>query len=144
MKQPTFMHFLEAQIPIYDRVLAELEAGKKEGHWMWFIFPQLKALGHSPTAKRFGLKGLFEARSYLAHRILGPRLVACTNIVIALSGRSLNDIFSSPDDFKFRSCMTLFAHAAPPDETAFDRALERYCLDGEDLMTIQLLHVDRQ
>lgn len=111
---------------------------------MWFIFPQLKALGHSPTAKRFGLEGLSEARSYLAHRILGPRLVACTNIVIALSGRSLNDIFSSPDDLKFRSCMTLFAHAAPPDETAFDRALERYCLDGEDLMTIQLLQADRQ
>lgn len=133
-----FEHFVQAQDPVYDAVLAELRAGEKRSHWMWFIFPQLKALGSSPTAKRFGLENLQEARTYLAHSVLGPRLLACTNIVNAHYGRSAHEIFGSPDDLKFRSSMTLFARAAPA-ETAFAEALREYYPDGEDRLTLRLI-----
>ena len=94
------------------QVLAELTAGAKRSHWMWFIFPQLAGLGTSPTAGRFALGSLAEARAYLAHPLLGPRLLQCTELVNAVQGRAAQEIFGTPDDLKFRSCMTLFAHAA--------------------------------
>jgi len=135
-----FEHFVQAQDPVYDTVLAELAAGEKRSHWMWFIFPQLKALGQSATAKKFGLQSLQEARAYLAHSVLGPRLLACTNTVNGVSGRSVHEIFGSPDDLKFRSSMTLFAHAVP-EETEFCDALRRYYPDGADPLTLRLIRV---
>lgn len=133
-----FQHFVDAQAPVWAGVRGELAAGRKVGHWMWFIFPQLAALGRSPTAKRFGLASLAEARAYLAHPLLGPRLRAATRLVNAVEGRSALDIFGSPDDLKFRSSMTLFAHAAA-DNAEFLAALERFHQGVEDPLTAALL-----
>src|SRR5690348_11850316 len=99
---PDLDRFLTSQDPIFPTVLAELRAGRKQSHWMWFIFPQLSALGRSPTAKFYGLAGLDEARAYLGHPILGPRLVTCTRLVNAVEGKTAQEIFGSPDDLKFR------------------------------------------
>src|SRR5690606_16489849 len=96
-------HFIDAQAPVWGAVRTELEAGRKRTHWMWFVFPQLAALGHSPTAKHFGLASLEEAKAYLAHPVLGPRLRAATRLVNAVEGRSAFDIFGSPDELKLRS-----------------------------------------
>ena len=117
--------FVEAQDPVYPRALAELREGRKRSHWMWFVFPQLRGLGHSPMAWRYGIASLAEARAYLAHPVLGPRLLACTQAVLGVQGRSALEIFGSPDDLKFRSCVTLFARAAP-DPAPFCDALDRY------------------
>ena len=104
--------FVEAQAPVFDRVRAELAAGEKRTHWMWFIFPQVRGLGSSFMAQRFAISGLDEAGAYLRHALLGPRLRECTRLVNAQSGHSVGEIFGSPDDLKFRSSMTLFADAA--------------------------------
>jgi uncharacterized protein (DUF1810 family) len=133
-----FEHFVRAQTPLYLQVLAELRAGQKTGHWMWFVFPQLKALGHSPTAIRYGLDDLAMARAYLRHELLGPRLVECTRTVLAVSGRSAHQILGSPDDLKFRSSMTLFSRA-DPEQAAFADALARYYDGIEDARTVALL-----
>jgi uncharacterized protein (DUF1810 family) len=132
--------FLTAQEPVFATALAELRRGRKESHWMWFIFPQLRGLGHSETARHYGLSGLEEARMYLAHPILGPRLVQVSEAVLAIQGRSLFEIFGSPDDLKFRSCMTLFSHVVK-DQRAypFTQALERFCQGERDGMTLQLV-----
>ena len=121
--------FVEAQAPVYETVTAELRAGRKTSHWMWFVFPQLVGLGRSDTARRFALESLLEARAFLSHPLLGPRLLACTRLVNALEGRSAHDIFGSPDDMKFHSSMTLFANVTP-DNTDFVTALQKY-YDGE-------------
>lgn len=131
-------HFVAAQDRVYAEVKAELGAGRKLTHWMWFIFPQLRALGRSPMAQRYGLADLHAARAYVIHPILGPRLVECTKLVNAVSGRSAYDIFGSPDDLKFRSSMTLFAHA-DPDEPAFRAALAKYYGGTEDPLTLELI-----
>jgi uncharacterized protein (DUF1810 family) len=133
--------FLEAQQRCYARVLEELAAGAKTSHWMWFIFPQLKGLGASATARRFGLSGLEEARAYLAHPMLGERLRECTRGVLAVEGRSAHQIFGSPDDLKLRSCLTLFAAAASPspEDQVFSAALARYYGGEPDPLTVQLL-----
>ena len=131
--------FVEAQAPVYETALAELRAGRKRSHWMWFVFPQLAGLGMSATAQFYGLTGKAEARAYLAHPVLGTRLLACTEAVLGIEGRSLHAIFGSPDDLKFRSSMTLFEAASEGSETAFGAALDRYC-DGErDPRTLELL-----
>jgi uncharacterized protein (DUF1810 family) len=117
--------FVEAQDPIYGRVLAELHRGRKTTHWMWFIFPQLKGLGQSPMSMRYGIASEEEARAYLAHPVLGPRLRECVAAVNRLEGRSAHDIFGYPDDLKFRSCLSLFSAAAPADEV-FSTALRKY------------------
>ena len=129
--------FTTAQAPVYATVLGELRAGRKQTHWMWFIFPQLAALGRSPAAKFYGLAGLEEAREYLAHGVLGPRLRECTGLVNAVSGRSAHEIFGTPDDLKFRSCATLFYRAGGGEE--FAQALRQYYDGVEDNMTVQLL-----
>lgn len=134
-----FEHFVVAQEPVYAAVEAELGAGRKRTHWMWFIFPQLKGLGTSAMAERYGLAGLDEARAYLAHKLLGPRLRDCTRRVNAVAGRSAHDIFASPDDMKFRSSMTLFGRA-DPTEPAFRVALEKYYGGVEDPRTLALLY----
>jgi uncharacterized protein (DUF1810 family) len=124
-------------------VLEELAAGGKTSHWMWFIFPQLRGLGMSATARRFGLSGLEEARAYLAHPLLGARLRECTRLVLAVEGRSAHEIFGSPDDLKLRSCLTLFAQAvAPspaPDTRVFGEALAKYYGGEPDPRTLELL-----
>ena len=133
-----FAHFVKAQAPVYSAAFAELRAGQKSTHWMWFIFPQLAGLGHSATALRYGLLGLGEARAYLAHPLLGPRLIECTGLVNAVRGRRANAIFGSPDDLKFRSSMTLFGRA-DPEQAAFSDALANYYDGIEDARTLALL-----
>ncbi len=117
--------FVAAQAGVIDRVLDELRAGRKQSHWMWFIFPQLAGLGRSPTAAHYAIASLDEARTYLAHPVLGARLRACTQLVLDVADKSAHAIFGSPDDLKFRSSMTLFAAAAPA-EKLFADALEKY------------------
>ena len=106
-------HFVRAQNPHYERILAELRAGQKASHWMWYVFPQLTALGRSPTALRYGIEDLAMAQEYLRHDVLGPRLLECTRMVLGVTRRSAHEIFGSPDDLKFRSSMTLFGRADP-------------------------------
>ena len=117
--------FVRAQDPVLDAVLQELLAGQNRSHCMWFVFPQLRGLGHSATAQQYGIGSLAEARAYLAHPVLGPRLIACTDLVNAVQGRAAHAIFGSPDDMKFHACMTLF-RAAGPETPAFTTALDRY------------------
>jgi uncharacterized protein (DUF1810 family) len=130
--------FVTAQAAVFEAVLAELNAGRKRSHWMWFIFPQLRGLGHSPTAQFFGIGSLDEARAYHAHLLLGPRLELCTRTVLESRARSLNDLFGSPDDLKFRSSMTLFEIAVPV-VPLFAEALDRWCGGERDERTLELL-----
>ncbi len=130
--------FVQAQQPVIDEVMAELLAGYKSSHWMWFVFPQLKALGRSGTAKFYGLEDLDEARAYLAHPWLGPRLLECTTTVLAHGDKTAHQIFGSPDDLKFRSCMTLFMRASP-DTELFRQALAVFYAGEPDPATLQLL-----
>ena len=117
--------FVEAQAPLYQRARRELEAGRKESHWMWFIFPQIAGLGQSAMSIRFAIASLEEAKAYLAHAVLGPRLRECARLVLDVQGSTARDIFGSIDEMKFRSSMTLFARAAP-DEGVFERCLDKY------------------
>lgn len=120
--------FLEAQHGVYEHVCAELREGCKRSHWMWFVFPQLEGLGTSPMARRYAIRSLDEARAYLAHPLLGPRLRECTRLVNAVPGSTIDGIFGYPDDLKFRSSMTLFARATT-DNGEFLEALRQY-FDG--------------
>ena len=131
--------FVDAQAPLIDRVRAELQAGDKRSHWMWFVFPQMRGLGQSAISMRYGIASLDEARAYLAHPVLGARLVECTGLVVAVDGRSLHRIFGSPDDLKFQSSMTLFARAAGDASGPFDAALRKYCGGRADVRTLALL-----
>ena len=130
--------FVEAQNPVYMQVCAELAAGAKRSHWMWFVFPQLRGLGHSAMAVRYGLASAAEACAYWQHPLLGARLKECTQLVLAVQNKSLFEIFGQPDDMKFRSCMTLFAHCAA-GEPVFLEALARYCASQQDERTLALL-----
>jgi uncharacterized protein (DUF1810 family) len=130
--------FVEAQAPAYARALAELRAGDKRSHWMWFVFPQLAGLGSSPMAQRYAISGLEEAQAYLAHPVLGPRLRACVAAVNGVEGKTAHQIFGSPDDLKFRSSLTLFAEAAS-DDAHFRQALDRYYGGQADPATLRLL-----
>jgi uncharacterized protein (DUF1810 family) len=131
--------FVTAQEDVIADVLAELHAGQKRSHWMWFVFPQLRGLGTSSTAQRYGIADLAEAEAYLAHPLLSRRLFACTDIVLSTEGRTLQQIFGSPDDMKFLSCMTLFALASANSQSAFRVALDRYGGGKPDLFTLDLL-----
>jgi uncharacterized protein (DUF1810 family) len=130
--------FVDAQAPIYERARRELKAGRKESHWMWFIFPQVAGLGQSAMSVRFAIASLDEARAYLAHSILGPRLKECARLVLDVEGRTARDIFGSIDEMKFRSSMTLFARAAP-EEDVFQRCLDKYFSGGPDPATLARL-----
>jgi uncharacterized protein (DUF1810 family) len=130
--------FVEAQAPVYDEVRRELKAGRKQSHWMWFIFPQIAGLGQSPMSIRFAIASLDEAKAYLAHPILGARLRECAGLTLDVEGRSARDIFGSIDEMKFRSSMTLFAQAAP-DEDLFQRCLDKYFAGGRDPATLARL-----
>jgi uncharacterized protein (DUF1810 family) len=130
--------FVEAQEGVYHRALDELRRGRKASHWMWFVFPQLAGLGGSAIAVRYAIASLDEARAYLAHPLLGPRLVACVETLMGLSGPSAEAIFGFPDVLKLRSCLTLFAEAAP-DDPRFQEALGRYYSGDADERTLSLL-----
>ncbi len=130
--------FLSAQEGVYERALAELKGGQKRTHWMWYIFPQIEGLGHSPTARRYSIKSIEEAREYLNHPVLGQRLLECTEAVISLKGRSVSEIFGYPDDLKFGSSMTLFEKIAGPG-SIFSIAIDRYCKGERDAATLRLL-----
>jgi uncharacterized protein (DUF1810 family) len=130
--------FVAAQEPVFDIALAELKEGKKRGHWMWFVFPQLRGLGYSPTAQFYGIASVDEARAYLQDDVLGSRLTLCTQTVLEGQAQSLIDIFGSPDDLKFRSSMTLF-EAADPKEDLFGRALDGLCSGNRDERTLNLV-----
>jgi uncharacterized protein (DUF1810 family) len=139
MNEPyDLQRFVNAQNPVFEQVCSELKKGRKESHWMWFVFPQLKGLGHSSMASKFGISSRDEAEAYLQHSILGPRLRECTRLVNLVEGRSLEQIFGYPDDLKFRSSMTLFAHIAPDNEI-FMNALQKYCGGESDRLTLERL-----
>jgi len=127
--------FVEAQAPLYQRARRELEAGRKESHWMWFIFPQIAGLGQSAMSIRFAIASLEEAKAYLAHAVLGPRLRECARLVLDVQGSTARDIFGSIDEMKFRSSMTLFARAAP-SEGVFQRCLDKYFAGQPDPATL--------
>jgi uncharacterized protein (DUF1810 family) len=130
--------FVDAQSPVIDGVMAELLDGYKRGHWMWFVFPQIVGLGSSSMAREFAISSLEEAKAFLSHPILGPRLRECTRLVNLLAGRSISQIFGYPDDLKFRSCMTLFAHATS-DNQVFTEALRKYFGGEFDPLTLERL-----
>jgi uncharacterized protein (DUF1810 family) len=130
--------FVDAQNPIYDSVCAELRNGRKQTHWMWFIFPQIRGLGSSPMADRFGISTLNEAEAYLNHPVLGPRLIECTCLVNLVEGRPIENIFGYPDNLKFRSSMTLFQIAAP-DNQVFRDALQKYFGGEPDARTRDII-----
>ena len=130
--------FVDAQDPVYEQVCRELRQGRKQGHWIWFVFPQIAGLGHSATARRFAVASLQEAQAYLQHPVLGPRLRECTQIVNRVEGRTIEQLLGHPDDLKFRSSMTLFARATP-DNQVFEDALRKYCADGYDPLTLERL-----
>ena len=131
--------FTDAQEPIYRTALAELEAGQKRSHWMWFVFPQLKGLGHSAMAQRYAIADLAEAKRYLADPVLGSRLRECVAAVLKHPNRTAHEIFGSPDDLKFRSCLTLF-DAAAPNESLFRQALDAFYEGKRDPRTMELLN----
>jgi len=130
--------FVEAQTPVYAQATAELQAGRKTTHWMWFVFPQIVGLGLSPTARFYAIGSAAEARAYLADPRLGARLRHCTDLTLAVDGRSAHDIFGSPDDVKFRSSMTLFA-AVAGRPSVFERALQKYFAGAGDPRTLDIL-----
>lgn len=130
--------FVRAQEPVYDQALDELRRGHKQTHWMWFVFPQLEGLGASPTSRFYGISGADEARAYLKHPVLGPRLLECATALLQIDGRSARDILGPPDDLKLQSSATLFSHISPGD-SPFDRLLEKYFQGMRDGRTLQLL-----
>jgi uncharacterized protein (DUF1810 family) len=130
--------FVEAQAVNYPDALAELRAGQKRSHWMWYVFPQIAGLGHSPMAERYAIRSEAEARAYLAHPVLGPRLTECSEAVLAVENRSAHEIMGSPDDLKLGSCATLFAQVST-EGSVFHRILDKYYSSDPDRMTLQLL-----
>jgi len=133
-----FTRFVDAQEPVFPEVLKELRAGRKTSHWMWFIFPQIEGLGHSSTARYFAIRSLDEAKAYLRHPVLGPRLRECARLVNAVEGRTASQIFGDPDDLKFRSSMTLFAQATD-DNAEFVEAIRKYFSGEFDAATVERL-----
>jgi uncharacterized protein (DUF1810 family) len=130
--------FLGPQQDDYEQALAEIVSGRKASHWMWYIFPQIDGLSFSSTSKRYSIKSAEEARAYLAHPVLGPRLLECAEAVMRVEGRSAREIFGSPDDLKLRSCATLFASVCPRD-SVFDGLLAKYYQGTRDDVTLRLL-----
>jgi uncharacterized protein (DUF1810 family) len=130
--------FVRAQEHDYARALAEVRGGRKRSHWIWYIFPQLDGLGYSATSRRYAIKSLAEAKAYLAHPVLGPRLLEIAEAALAVVGRTAQEIFGAPDDLKLRSCATLFAQVSPPG-SVFHRLLDRYFDGKPDEATLRLL-----
>lgn len=135
---PVLDRFLQAQEPVWPRVIAELRAGRKRSHWMWFVFPQIKGLGHSDMAQRYAIASLAEARAYLANPVLAGRLRECCQLLLELETSSALDVLGTPDDLKLRSSMTLFGEASAPG-SVFDAVLQKYFGGEKDARTVQLL-----
>lgn len=133
---PDLSRFVAAQDRVWTNVIAELAAGRKRTHWMWFVFPQIEGLGHSAMAERYAIASLDEALAYLAHPVLGPRLADCVDLLLAVEGKSANEVMGSPDDFKLRSSMTLFARAAG-DPAPFRAVLDKWYGGAEDPLTLE-------
>jgi uncharacterized protein (DUF1810 family) len=131
----TLNRFIEAQQNIYPQVLKELHAGKKTSHWMWFILPQIEGLGNSSTAKYYSIKSIKEAKEYIDHPILGKRLLECSNIIVKIEGKSVEDVFGYPDNLKLKSCMTLFNFVSP-EQKVFEIVLKKYFSGEEDEQTL--------
>lgn len=129
--------FVEAQAPVFEAVRAELAAGRKRTHWMWFVFPQLAGLGYSEMARRYAIASADEARAYLAHPLLGPRLAECAGLMLRTPTAHVRDVLGPPDDLKFRSSMTLFDAVAP--NGAYGACLQRFFAGGRDEATVRLL-----
>ena len=135
--------FVRAQEDDYQQALSEIRRGRKRTHWMWYIFPQVEGLGSSPTSREYSIKGIEEAKAYLEHAVLGPRLLECAEAVLQVEGRSAAGIFGFPDDLKLRSSVTLFRCVSPPG-SVFERVLEKY-FDGEpDAATLRLLDIETE
>jgi uncharacterized protein (DUF1810 family) len=134
--------FVDAQAAVFEQVCQELREGRKRTHWMWFIFPQIRGLGHSPMAIKYAISSREEAEAYLEHPILGPRLRECSRLVLAVEGRPIDQILGYPDDMKFRSSMTLFDHVTP-DNQVFRDALQKYFGGEVDSLTVELLGANR-
>jgi uncharacterized protein (DUF1810 family) len=132
---------VQAQQHDYARALAEIRSGRKQSHWMWYIFPQFEGLGQSSMSKRYSIKSVTEAEAYLRHPILGPRLIECCEAALGVGGRSAHEIFGSPDDMKLRSCATLFARVSPAG-SVFDRLLDQYFQSCRDERTLRLMGVN--
>jgi uncharacterized protein (DUF1810 family) len=131
--------FVRAQERTYQTALAEIRGGRKRSHWMWYVFPQIAGLGFSETSQRYAIRNRAEARAYLAHPLLGPRLIECFEAALSVDGRTAHAMFGSPDDLKFRSCATLFACVTPPG-SVFQRALDKYFGGERDPRTLELVH----
>ena len=132
------VRFVEAQAADYDQALAEIKAGRKSSHWMWYVFPQIDGLGFSSMSRRYSIKSLDEARAYLDHPLIGARLVECAEAAMGIEGRSACQVFGSPDDMKLKSCATLFARVTPPD-SVFARLLDKFFEGKPDGKTLGLL-----
>jgi uncharacterized protein (DUF1810 family) len=141
MSKTPLDRFIEAQEPVFERVVEELTGGRKRSHWMWFVFPQIDGLGHSPLARHYAIRDLDEAKSYLGHSVLGERLRKCCSVLLTHRDKTAHEIFGSPDDLKFRSCLTLFLHAAESveDRELFSTALETFYHGLADEQTIEIL-----
>jgi uncharacterized protein (DUF1810 family) len=130
--------FVQSQEGAYKQALSEIKIGRKQSHWMWYIFPQIDGLGFSSTSKHYAIKSVAEAKAYLDHPVLGPRLLECVNAVLGVEGQSAMEIFGSPDDMKLRSCATLFSCISSPG-SAFDQLLEKFYQGARDEKSVQLL-----
>ena len=135
--------FVRAQAKEFEHAFAEIRAGQKRTHWMWYIFPQIDGLAFSSTSRHYSIKSIEEARAYLEHPVLGSRLLECAEAVVQVEGRSAREIFGSPDDLKLRSCATLFAQALPPG-SVFDRLLTKYYGGHPDEKTLRLLGIHEE
>jgi uncharacterized protein (DUF1810 family) len=134
--------FVQAQEDSYEVALAEIKAGRKDSHWMWYVFPQFAGLGHSSMAERYAIRSLGEARGYLSHPILGPRLKTCAEAAFGVQGKTAHDIFGSPDDLKLKSSATLFAQVSPPG-SVFQRLLDHFYAGERDWKTLELIQKQR-
>ena len=130
--------FVQAQANAYERALLEVRQGRKRSHWMWYIFPQYDGLGFSQTSKRYAIKSVAEAKAYLSHPVLGPRLLECVEATLSVEGRSAYAIFGTPDDMKLQSCATLFAYVSPGG-SVFDQLLDKFFQGERDKKTLRLL-----
>ncbi len=135
--------FVQAQADCYEQALSEIRTGRKRSHWMWYVFPQFEGLGDSPTSRSYSIKSVAEAEAYLAHPVLGPRLVECAEAALRIEGLSAVEIFGSPDDMKLRSCATLFACVSPAG-SAFHRLIDKYDQGEPDSRTLRLLGKTRR
>ena len=135
--------FLQAQEHDYERALSEVKNGRKRSHWMWYIFPQFDGLGFSAMSKRYAIKSIAEAKAYLSHPILGPRLIECAEAALRVEGRTAHEIFGSPDDMKLKSCATLFAYVSP-EGSVFEQLIDKFFNSDRDQKTLDLLAASSQ